>query len=744
MAVVAGFVEKIKYRNEDNGWSILNVSSDGEEYVLVGTFAVISEGEFISAEGVMKVHPVYGEQLAVESYEIREPEDSEGVKRWLSSGAVKGIGEALAARIVKRFKADTLRVLEEEPERLAEVKGISERMAMEIGAQVEEKREMRKAMLFLSKFGIGMNLGIRIWKQYGDRIYTLIRENPYQLADDMTGIGFRIADEIAAKAGILRDSEYRIRCGILYCLSQAAAQGHMYLPESVLLRRTAELLGIEPEGMRQVLSDLQMDRKVVMKRPDSGIPVPGDAPRPEEEEDYAVYPASFYYMELNVAAMLHDLDIRSDEAEERILAVLRTMEETDGIEFDELQSQAVIEAARSGLLIITGGPGTGKTTTINAIIRYFERQGAEILLAAPTGRAAKRMTETTGCEAKTIHRLLEITGAPSDEKESGSDWSGMHFERNEQMPLEADCVIIDEMSMVDIRLMHALLKAVSVGTHLVLVGDSNQLPSVGPGNVLRDMISCGCFNVVRLNRIYRQAAESDIVVNAHRMINGEPVDLSKRSRDFLFIRQDQPEGILNTMLTLIRDKLPAYVGAPAMELQIMTPMRKGPLGVEQLNVRLQEVMKPPDRRKTEKELNGILFREGDKVMQIKNDYNRGVWNGDIGILQEINTFAETLTVLYDDLREVEYGYSDAEELELAYAITIHKSQGSEYPAVVLPVWQGPRMLLTRNLIYTAVTRARKCVAMAGGPSYFYEMVNNTQELRRYTGLKDRIRSMYGA
>ncbi|MBQ7535878.1 MAG: ATP-dependent RecD-like DNA helicase [Stomatobaculum sp.] len=744
MAVVAGFVEKIKYRNENNGWSILSVSAEGEEYVLVGTFAVISEGEFISAEGVMKVHPVYGEQLVVESYEIKEPEDSEGVKRWLSSGAVKGIGDTLAARIVKRFKAETLHVLEEEPERLAEVKGISERMAMEIGAQVEEKREMRKAMLFLSKFGIGMNLGVRIWKQYGDRIYTLIRENPYQLADEMTGIGFRIADEIAAKAGILRDSEYRIRCGILYCLSQAASQGHTYLPESLLLRRTAELLGIEPEGMRQVLSDLQMDRKVVVKRSDSGIPAAGSAPEPQEQEDYAVYPASFYYMELNVAAMLHDLDIRSDEAEERILTVIRGMEETDGIEFDELQRQAVIEAARSGLLIITGGPGTGKTTTINAIIRYFERQGAEILLAAPTGRAAKRMTETTGCEAKTIHRLLEITGAPSDEKESGSDWSGMHFERNEQMPLEADCVIIDEMSMVDIRLMHALLKAVSVGTHLVLVGDSNQLPSVGPGNVLRDMISCNCFNVVRLDRIYRQAAESDIVVNAHRMIDGEPIDLSKRSRDFLFIRQDQPEGILNTMLTLIRDKLPSYVGAPAMELQIMTPMRKGPLGVEQLNVRLQEVMNPPDRGKAEKELNGILFREGDKVMQIKNDYNRGVWNGDIGILQEINSFAETLTVLYDDLREVEYSYSDAEELELAYAITIHKSQGSEYPAVVLPVWQGPRMLLTRNLIYTAVTRARKCVAMTGGPSFFYEMVNNTQELRRYTGLKDRIRSMYGA
>ena len=748
MAVVTGFIEKVKYRNEDNGWSILSVSSEDGEYVLVGTFAVISEGEFISAEGVMKVHPVYGEQLAVESYEIKEPEDSEGVKRWLSSGAVKGVGEALAKRIVKRFKADTLRILEEEPERLSEVKGISERMAMEIGAQIEEKREMRKAMMFLSKYGISMNLAVRIWKQYGDRIYSIIRENPYQLADDVTGIGFRIADEIAGKAGILRDSEYRIRCGILYCLSEAQAQGHMYLPESILLQRTAELLGIAPEGMRQVLSDLQMDRKVVMKRPDSALPVPGgdrqEGGETPEALDYAVYPASFYYMEMNTAAMLRDLDIRSEEAEESILSVLSSVEESDGIVFDDLQRRAVVEAARSGLLIITGGPGTGKTTTINAIIRYFERRGAEILLAAPTGRAAKRMTETTGCEAKTIHRLLEISGAPDEEKEKNGDWSGLRFERNEQMPLEADCVIIDEMSMVDIRLMNALLKAVSVGTHLILVGDSNQLPSVGPGNVLRDMIGCGCFNVVRLTRIYRQASESDIVVNAHRMIDGERIDLSKRSRDFLFIRQDQPEGILQVMLKLIREKLPSYVGAPPSELQIMTPMRKGPLGVEQLNVRLQEVINPPDRRKTERELNGILFREGDKVMQVKNDYNRSVWNGDIGILQEINTFAETLTVLYDDQREVEYAFTDAEELELAYAITIHKSQGSEYPAVIMPVWQGPKMLLTRNLIYTAVTRARKCVAMVGGPSFFYEMVSNTRELRRYTGLRDRIRSLYGA
>ncbi len=731
MAAVAGFIEKIKYRNEDSGYSVLSVSSpdSDEEFVLVGTFPVIEEGEYIRAEGTMKVHPVYGEQLSVETYKITEPEDSVSVQRYLSSGAVKGIGEALAKRIVKKFQGDTLRIMEEEPERLAEIKGISERMAMEIGAQVQEKREMRDAVLFLTRYGIGMNLAVRIFRQFGDKIYTIIRDNPYQLADDVTGIGFKIADEIAFKAGIRADSGFRIRCGILYELSEAAGQGHLYLPQSELFSRTASLLGIPADGMEEVLRDLAMDRKVVVKALPQG--------------DSAVYPFSLYYMELNTASMLRDLDIRSQEPVEQILEAVNEVERSENIQFDELQRKAVVEAARSGLLVITGGPGTGKTTTINAIIRYFERQEAEILLAAPTGRAAKRMTEATGHEAKTIHRLLEISGMPQEGNgRKESDWSGMHFERNELMPLEADCVIIDEVSMVDIRLMCALLKAVSIGTHLIFVGDSNQLPSVGPGNVLRDMISSGCINVVRLNRIYRQAAESDIIVNAHRMIEGEPIDLAKRSRDFLFIRQQDPQGILRTMLTLIREKLPDYVRAATAEIQIMTPMRKGPLGVETLNRSLQEILNPAGPGKTERELSGTLFRTGDKVMQIKNDYHRGVYNGDIGILKEINTFAETLTVDFDDAAGIEYAYGDAGELDLAYAITIHKSQGSEYPAVVIPVWQGPRMLLTRNLIYTAVTRAKKCVALVGDPACFYQMTANTRELHRYTGLSEMIRELY--
>ena len=733
MDSLSGFVEKIKYRNEENGYAILSVESGGEDYVLVGTFPMISEGEYMTAEGHFQLHPTYGEQLAVETYEIKTPEDSASVQRYLSSGAVKGVGEALAKRIVKKFKNDTLRILEEEPERLAEVKGISERLAMEIAGQIEEKRELRRAMLFLSGYGIRMNLAVKIYQRYGDEVYTLLRENPYRIADDLSGVGFQTADEIARRMGVRADSETRIRSGALYVLRLAVQEGHCYLPESVLRERLTKLLQLEPENLKELLAELQMEKRVVLRR--TG----------EESGDCKVYLANYDRMELHVAAMLGELDLREARPGIRAAEELALLEEeAAGPVLDETQRRAVLAAVQSGLLIITGGPGTGKTTTINAIIRCFEAEGAEILLAAPTGRAAARMTEATGREAKTIHRLLEVSGAPSEQNEGENgkeNWSSVRFDRNKEQPLEADCIIIDEMSMVDLRLFHALLQAVPVGAHLILVGDSNQLPSVGAGNVLRDLIDSGCLPVVQLTQIYRQAAESDIVVNAHKMMDEEAIDLGKRSKDFLFIRQNTVEGVIETMLRLLTEKLPAYVGTEAKSIQLLTPVRRGALGVAGLNPVLQAKLNPPGAGKAEREFAHALFRVGDKLMQIKNNYQRGVYNGDVGILIDINRFTETLTVRFDEEREVEYGFADVEELELAYAVTIHKSQGSEYPAVVIPVFSGPRMLRTRNLIYTAVTRAKKCVVLIGEPSYFYEMVGNTKELERYTGLAARLREL---
>ena len=751
MATVSGYVEKIKYRNEENGYSILSVNSDGLDYVLVGTFPYISEGDFIEASGRDVEHPIYGDQIQVESYELKAPEDTASMERYLGSGAIRGVGTALAARIVRRFKADTFRIIEEEPERLAEVKGISEKMAQAISEQMESKKEMRQAMMFLQEYGISMSLALKIYNEYGSRMYSIIKENPYRLADDIQGVGFKMADEIAQKVGIFTDSDFRIRSGIYYTLLQSVANGHTYLPQEELLASASELLHVDPAVMEKHLTDLQMEKKIVVKVNEEKLL------KPEEDDSTPasrhVYASQYYYTELNTARMLHDLNLRGDEPETEIRKKLEKICEEERIEPDELQIRAVVEAVNSGLLIITGGPGTGKTTTINTIIRYFEQEEMEILLAAPTGRAAKRMTEATGYEARTIHRLLELTGVPSDDK----DTSGMHFERNEENPLDADAIIIDEMSMVDIYLMHALLRAVNPGTRLILVGDTNQLPSVGPGNVLRDLIASGAFDVVQLTRIFRQAAESDIIVNAHRINDGERIPLGKRSKDFLFIRREQPDAIISAMLTLVREKLPNYVHADMFDIQIMTPMRKGALGVERLNTILQSFLNPKDPSKPEKEVGGTIYRVGDKVMQIKNNYqiewetrNRygipvdsgaGVFNGDIGIIREINTFAEELTVEFDEGKMVDYSFKQLEELELAYAITIHKSQGSEYPAVVIPVYSGPRMLMTRNLIYTAVTRARACVCLVGIPEMLQAMVDNEVEQRRYTGLKIRIQEV---
>ena len=734
MSTVLGYIEKIIYRNENNGYTVLSVEYDDDEYVLVGTFNYIAEGEFIKANGNMKLHPSYGEQLFVDEYEIVEPRELDSIQKYLASSAIKGVGEALAKRIVKKFKMDTLRVMEEEPERLAEVKGVSAKLAKSISEQIQEKKSMRDAMIFLQKFGISMKLAAKIYMEYGSKIYTIIETNPYKLADDIEGIGFKIADDIAKKVGITADSKFRAIAGVEYLLSNAMLSGHLYLPDRVLEEEFLNLFGENIFDFNSLLSEMQMEKRIVVKR----------------SEETNVYLSGSYYTELAVAKMLIDINIKAKYDISKIEDKIRKIEDKEGIILDDLQRQAVIESINSGLIIITGGPGTGKTTTINTIIKYFVSEGESISLAAPTGRAAKRMSEATSYEAKTIHRLLEIT--PNISENSNS--IGTHFERNEDNPLEADVLIIDEVSMVDIFLMNALLKAVAIGTRLILVGDINQLPSVGPGTVLKDLIESNCFNVVRLNKIYRQSVRSDIVVNAHKIMTNEDIDLSKKSNDFIFIKQNNPEHVMDSIITLMIDKLPGYVNSTINELQVMTPMRKGPLGVEVLNSFLQNKLNPTSKQKNEKEYDATIFREGDKVMQIKNNYQKewyiynekhfpvdkglGVYNGDIGVIKEIDMFSESFTICFDDGKVSKYEFSEFNEIELAYAITVHKSQGSEYPAVIIPIYKGPAMLMNRNLIYTAITRAKRCVVLVGVPEAFYTMIQNTKEMARYTGLKSRI------
>lgn len=756
METVKGYVDHIIYRNTDNGYTVLILIVEEEELTCVGTFSDIVEGENIEAKGEYTDHPTYGRQFKVVSYEEKAPEDELAIERYLGSGAIKGIGIALAARIVRRFKEDTFRIIEEEPERLAEIKGISERKAMEIAEQVNEKKDLRQAMIFLQQYGIHTNLAVKIYNTYGAEIYSILTENPYRLADDIDGVGFRTADEIATRVGIRTDSDFRIRSGILYTLQLASGEGHTYLPLEELTQRASALLEVEPENIEPHYMNLAMDRKIIMQQND-GVT--------------QIYATSFYYMEANSATMLKQLDISYEVGDEEIEARIHKIEKQTKMELDEHQVEAVKEAVRNGLLIITGGPGTGKTTTINTIIRYFESEGLDIFLAAPTGRAAKRMSETTGFEARTIHRMLELTGGMVDETSAGSGMTaaaragagsngngmggaGIHFERNETNRLETDVIIVDEMSMVDISLMYALLKAVAAGTRLILVGDTNQLPSVGPGSVLKDIIDSGQFHTVKLTKIFRQASTSDIIVNAHKINRGERISLDNQSRDFFFLKRYDADKIINVTLQLIKQKLPKYVDAGEYDIQVLTPMRKGLLGVERLNQILQMYLNPPDKKKREKEYGSMVFREGDKVMQVKNNYQMeweirtkyglcidkgtGIFNGDTGIIEEINDFAETMTISFDEGRMVEYSFKNLEELELAYAVTIHKSQGSEYPAVVIPLLTGPRMLMNRNLLYTAVTRAKKCVTIVGDENTFDMMVENNSEQKRYSGLKNQL------
>jgi len=742
MEEVNGYVDHIIFQNSENGYTVMNLVAGGEEITCVGVCKGMTQGETIIAQGEYVAHPVYGSQFKMSTYQVVMPQDSVSMERYLGSGAVKGVGAALAARIVKKFGDDTFRIIEEEPERLAEIKGISERKAREIAAQMEEKKDLRDALVYLQQYGISNALAVKIYDTYGMNLYHVMKENPYRLAEDITGIGFKMADELAAKIGIHTDSDYRIRSGIFYSLLQSTGEGNCYLPMDNLLERAEMLLGVPRESIRPQVDNLMMDKKLVIK---------GDC----------VFAASYYYAELNCARMLYELNIPmtaaegtaeniqgKGEVEERLKKLAQNLK----MELDELQFKAVTESIHNGVFLLSGGPGTGKTTTINMMIRYFEAEGLDIFLAAPTGRAAKRMTEATGFEARTIHRMLELNSALSDE-----DTRKVNFERNEKNPLEADVVIIDEMSMVDIQLFQALLKAVAPGTRLVLVGDVNQLPSVGPGQVLRDLLNSGCFPMVELKKIFRQAEESDIVVNAHRINNGQQIALDNKSKDFFLLERNDVNVIYKHMIQLIQDKMPRYVNATPYDIQVLTPMRKGSLGCETLNGILQRYLNPADGRKKEHVGGNTVYREGDKVMQIKNNYQlewevvskygipvdkgMGVFNGDMGKILEINESASSLVVEYDEQRRVTYPFSLLDELELSYAITIHKAQGSEYPAVILPLLTGPRMLFNRNLLYTAITRAKSCVTILGSSDTVRGMIDNISERRRYTALAARIQEI---
>lgn len=735
-----GYVSHIVYRNVENGYTVFELENPDEdvEETCVGNVPFLNEGEYVCVRGELVTHPIYQEQLKVMSCEVQEPDDELAMLRYLSSGAIAGVRGGLAKRIVDKFGDKTFEIIEKEPERLAEVKGITEKKARAISEQFEEKREMRGAMLFLQEYGISNALAVKIYQTYGSALYEIVRENPYRMAEDISGVGFRIADEIARKSGFAMDSAPRIRAGILHVLNAGTKEGYVYMPEKLLLQEAVYQLGVSMDQLMDSLEELVYDKSVIVT----------------EERD--VYLPSLYYSEMNCARMLFDLNVPVERPTKALDELISRVEKSQEIVLDDQQKIAVREALTSGFLVITGGPGTGKTTTINTLIACLMEKGLSILLAAPTGRAAKRMAEATGQEAQTIHRLLEYNGAAAEQENVSEERSDL-FGRNEWNPLETDVVIIDEMSMVDIFLMHALLSAIMPGTRLILVGDVNQLPSVGAGSVLKDIILSGQFAVVELTKIFRQASQSDIVVNAHKINKGIPVTLDNKSMDFFFLKRYDANVIIRVLIALIQNKLPKFVNATPYEIQVLTPMRKGLLGVERLNMVLQQYLNPPDNQKREKEHRQGLFREGDKVMQIKNNYQTeweirgiggiriekgvGVFNGDTGIIREINLFAETLTVEFEERRFVEYPFRQLDELELAYAITIHKSQGSEYPAVVIPLLNGPKMLMNRNLLYTAVTRARKCVTLVGDEKIFWEMEENQMEQSRYTTLDLRLKEI---
>lgn len=734
---IEGIVEKVTYYNTENGYAVFTVSEikdkDDEEITCVGYAPSISQGESVKITGNVITHHFYGEQINIESCEKTEPRSERAIELYLASGVIKGIGPRIAKRIVEKFGKDTLYIMDTEPERLSEIRGISREKAMSIGEVYREKTEERHALLFLGQYGITPSYAIRIYKRYKDKTIDIVTKNPYSLAEDIFGIGFKIADKIAANVGIAKDSPFRIRAGVKYVLNSGANDGHVYMPIEMVVTQTSELLQIADEIISNELTSMHIENQVWLER---------------KAENSAVYLNFFYYAEGYTARKLYELSSIELDKKYNYQNEIDALENVEKIHFASQQRDAIQSAMENGVLVITGGPGTGKTTIINAIIKLCEAEGYEIELAAPTGRAAKRMEETTGHKAQTIHRLLGINFVNENSRTQT-------FEKDEENPLETDVIIIDESSMIDILLMHSLLKAIPQGTRLIIVGDSNQLPSVGPGNVLRDIINSDVIKVCKLTEIFRQAQESAIVTNAHRINRGEYPDLRQKDKDFFFMRRNSAQDLSSLIVSLVSVRLPKYLSCdPIKDIQVLTPMRKSPLGVTALNALLQEALNPPSQNKREKEFRGIKFREGDKVMQIKNNYNAewkivetgkivedgvGVFNGDEGIITYIDSDNEYVEILFDDNKIVHYDFTQMDEIDLSYAVTIHKSQGSEYKAVIIPLLNGPDMLMSRNLLYTGLTRAKELAVIAGAENTIYRMVDNNREVSRYTSLKSKLK-----
>lgn len=746
--VVEATVEDIIFQNQENGYTVCTIEYEGEEISCVGEMSGIYQGEEVKIIGTWSTHPIYGRQIKVEMIERSMPKTVQGMEKYLASGVIKGIGAKTAKKIVKHFGLDTFRIIEEEPLVLAQVNGISEKKAQEIGEVFHAQYELRRAMLFLQEYGITPTYAIKIYKQYKDQTQEVVKNTPYRLVEDIFGIGFKKADEIASQVGIAKEDPNRIRTGILYLLNSFSNNGHTYMPKTRLVEEAIKLLlpeqyrpnsleGLENPLVENALIELNMNKQIMIKN---------------YSEETCVFLTYLYHSEMAVARKL--IDLATLYQEDHTVDVEKELEKTQkelNIQLVEEQKEAVRNVLTNGVTVVTGGPGTGKTTTINAILHMLEKNGEDVLLAAPTGRAAKRMSEATHMEAQTIHRLLEIGYMREDANKQ-------MFNRNEDNPLEADVIIVDEMSMVDITLMNALLKAVVEGQRLVLIGDADQLPSVGAGNVLKDIINSGRIPVVRLVQIFRQASQSAIVMNAHRINKGEYPVVNEKGTDFFFMKRSIQEEVRDTIIELVKTRLPKYQGFDSLkDIQILAPMRKGLLGVNELNRALQQALNPHHNLKPEKEYRGTLFREGDKVMQIKNNYNTpwkilgktgmpidegtGVFNGDCGLITAIKEEEELVTVTFEDSKVVEYEYNQLDELELAYAVTIHKSQGSEYPVVILPLHSGPPMLLSRNLLYTAVTRAKKMVVGVGLAETMQRMIDNNREIQRYSSLGIHLKQM---